>query len=114
MHCRHYVAQLRHDYEKFQAANTEMIVIVPNKISTLARFLNENPAPFPILSDPDAPTAQRYGVDTKQALFLTLFTRTMFLVDRAGVIRYAEYGVNLLSEPDDRKPLAVLAGMAQA
>jgi len=36
---------------------------------------------------------------------------SVFLVDREGKIAYVHYAETLISEPDNREPLAVLAGM---
>ena len=78
------MAQLRHEYEQFRATNTEIIVIAPNKPASLAKYVNAHPTPFPILSDPGATTAERYGIETIHAPFLTFFIGSMFVVDRGG------------------------------
>jgi peroxiredoxin len=106
------VAQLRHEYEQFRAANTEVLVMAPNRPRSIAKYLNAHPTPFPILSDPGAHVAELYGIEAIHAPFLTMFVGAMFVVDQAGRIRYADYNVPLVSRPDDSKPLAVLTGIA--
>jgi peroxiredoxin Q/BCP len=106
------VAQLRHEYEQFRAANTEIVVIAPNKPASLAKYLNANPTDFPLLSDPGAHTAELYGIEAIHAPFLTVFIGAMFVVDQGGRIRFADYNVPLVSRPDDNKALAVLRAMA--
>jgi peroxiredoxin len=106
------VAQLRHEYEQFRAANTEVLVMAPNRPASIARYVNVHPTPFPILSDPGARVAEAYGIAAVHAPFLTMFVGAMFVVDRTGQIRYADYNVPLVSRPDDSKPLAVLMGLA--
>ena len=106
------MAQLRHEYEQFRATNTEIIVIAPNKPASLAKYVNAHPTPFPILSDPGATTAERYGIETIHAPFLTFFIGSMFVVDRSGRVRFADYNVPLVRHPDDNQALAVLTGMA--
>lgn len=106
------MAQLRQEYEQFQGTNTEILVMAPNKPASLARYIHANPTPFPILSDPDARTAERYGVETIHAPFLTFFVGSMFVVDRACVIRFVDYNVPLVRRPDDNRALATLMAMA--
>lgn len=104
------MAQLRHEYEQFQAANTEVLVMAPNQPASIARYLNAYPTPFPILSDPGAEIAQMYGVETVHARFL-VFVAAMFVVDQARRIRYVDYDVAIIN-PDDSKPLAVVTGIS--
>ncbi len=101
------MAQLRHEYEQFRATNTEVLVMAPNKPASLARYLNAHPTPFPILSDPARASPSRYGIEAIHAPFLTFFVGAMFVVDRAGRIRFADYSVPLVSRPDDNQALAV-------
>ncbi len=106
------MTQLRHEYEQFQATNTEVLVMAPNRPASIARYLNAHPTPFPILSDASARVAESYGIEAIHAPFMTVFIGAMFVVDQAGRIRYADYAVPLVSRPDDSKPLAALAGIA--
>ena len=106
------MAQLRQEYEQFRAANTEVLVMAPNRPASLARYVNAHPTPFPILSDQGATVAASFGIEAIHAPFMTVFIGAMFVVDRAQRIRYADYSVPLVSRPDDSKPLAALAGIA--
>lgn len=105
------MAQLRHEYEQFRATNTEILVMAPNKPASLAKYVAAHPTPFPILSDPGARVAEQYGIETIHAPFLTFFIGSMFVVDRGGRIRFADYNVPLVARPDDNRALAVLAAM---
>lgn len=106
------MAQLRQEYEQFAATNTEILVMAPNKPASLARYIGANPTPFPILSDPDARTAEMYGIETIHAPFLTFFIGSMFVVDRGGIVRFVDYNVPLVRRPDDHGAMAVLQAMA--
>ena len=106
------MAQLRHEYEQFRATNTEILVMAPNKPASLAKYVGAHPTPFPILSDSGARVAELYGIETIHAPFLTFFIGSMFVVDRARCIRFADYEVPLVSRPDDNKALSVLTAMA--
>ena len=103
------MAQLRHDHAKFQALNTEILVMVPNGPRMIARHVERHPTPYPILSDKGSAVAGQY-LQVKR--FFALGTPSVFLVDRGGRIRYAHYASSLIAEPDNREPLAVLEAMA--
>ena len=103
------MAQLRHDYPKFKALDTEVLVIIPNGPKMIARYIHSNNPPYPILSDKGARVAEQYHIDTKHILRLSAFTPTVLLVDRTGMIRYTNYQTSYVQEPDNNEPLAVLA-----
>ena len=103
------MAQLRHDYHKFKAFNTEVAVILPNGPKLIERYINRHGKPYPILSDKGAKVAAQYAIDARQTILLQVFTPSVFLVDRNGVIRYASYGNSYIKEPNNGEPLAVLA-----
>ncbi len=105
------MAQLRHEYEQFRAADTEVLVMAPNKPASLARYVAAHPTPFPILSDPGASVAERYGIEAIHAPFLTFFVGAMFVVDQAGCIRFADYNVPLVARPDELRAWALLGAL---
>lgn len=99
------MAQLRHDYKKFQALNTEVLVMVPNGPFMINRYLNNNPTPYLILTDKGSKVAEQY-FQTKQ--FFAIGTPTMFVVDQTGKIRYAFYAKSALEEPSSADAIAIL------
>jgi len=99
------MAQLRHDYEKFQDLNAEILVVVPNGPRMIERYVRKNHPPYVILSDKGSKVAGSY-LQVKQ--LFSLGTPTLFIVDQAGRIRYAYYAASLLEEPDNQKPLSIL------
>jgi peroxiredoxin Q/BCP len=107
-HCTNHMAQLRHDYQHFQALQTEILVMVPNGPKTIARYLHNHDIPYPILSDKGLQVAGRY-FQVKR--FLLAGTPTVMLVDKTGHIAYAHYATSLVEEPDNQEPLAVLSGL---
>ena len=100
------MAQLRHDYDKFKALNTEVLVMVPNGPKMIARYIHQTATPYPILSDKGSKVAGAYFQIKK---FLLAGTPTVFLVDKSGRILYAHYETSLVAEPDNQEPLAVVA-----
>lgn len=103
------MAQLRHDYAKFQALNAEVLVMVPNGAKMIARYLGNHATPYPILSDKGSQAAGQY-MQVKH--FFAFGTPSVFVVDTSGIIRYAHYASSLIEEPDNQEPLAVLAELA--
>lgn len=104
------MAQLRHDYSKFKALNTEILVLVPNGSNMIGKYIKANHTPYPILTDIGTKVAQQYSVDVKRTVpFFTVFTPTVFLVDKTGKIFYTNYSKSYISEPDNSEPLAILA-----
>jgi len=103
------MAQLRHDYQKFQALNTEVLVILPNGPRMIEKHVRSNSTPYPVLSDKGAKIAEQYGIDTKRVVLLTAFTPSVFLVDKTGKICYTDYLTSYVKEPDNHEPLTVLA-----
>jgi peroxiredoxin len=111
------MAQLRLDTPEFHKVNTQVVVIVPNGPLSILKFRSENGMPFLILSDKGGKVAERFGIRTHRLGFIpsfALYTPGVFVVDRAGFIRYANYEKSYLSEPDNQKPLAQLAAITTA
>ena len=102
------MAQLRHDYEKFKAADAEILVIVPNGRKMIERHVQEHNPPYRILSDKGGAVAKQYGTDPKSLPFLSAFKPAVFVVDISGKVVYTNYTASYMAEPDNREPLAVL------
>ena len=102
------MAQLRLDYEKFKTLNTEVIVMVPNGPRMIEHYIQANHVLYPILTDKGSAVAGQY-FQVKH--FFNFGVPSVFLVDREGKIAYVHYARTLISEPENREALAVLAGM---
>jgi peroxiredoxin len=105
------MAQLRHDYHKFQNLNTEVLVLVPNGPKTIGKYVSANGTPYPVLSDKGSTVTGQYGIQTARIPLVTLFAPSVFVIDRTGHIRYANYSNSYVQEPDNNEPLAVLSRM---
>lgn len=109
------MAQLRQDYEAFRSRNAEMLVVVPNGPRMIGKHMRECAPPYAILSDKGGRVAVQYGICVRRTILPALscvLTPTLFLIDRAGTVRYTNYTRSYVREPDDREPLAVLDDMA--
>ncbi|MCD4672984.1 MAG: redoxin domain-containing protein [Anaerolineaceae bacterium] len=103
------MAQLRHDYAKFQALKAEVLVMVPNGPKMINRYLGAHEIPYPILSDKGSKVAGQY-FQTRH--FFAFGTPTVFVVDTSGRIQYTHYASSLIEEPGTEEPLAALAQLA--
>ena len=103
------MAQLRLDYEKFKSLNTEVLVMVPNGPKMIERYIRSKEIPYPILTDKGTKTGELY-FQVKH--FFKFGVPSVFLVNQARRITYVFYARTLVSEPDNREPLAVLANQA--
>lgn len=103
------MAQLRHDYDKFKALNTEIMVMVPNGRFMINRYRNNNSTPYILLTDKGSKVAKQYFQIKR---FLSIGTPTVFVVDREGKIAYTHYADSLVEEPGNDEPLTVLTKLA--
>jgi peroxiredoxin len=102
------MSQLRQNYHKFKALNTQVLVLVPNGPKMIERYCRKYHPPYPILSDKGSQVAEQY-LQIKR--FFIAGTPTVFLVNQNGQICYAHYARSLIEEPDSLEPLNVLAKM---
>ena len=103
------MAQLRHDYPKFSALKSEVLVIVPNGLKMIERHVRDNATPYPILSDKGSRVAEQYAIERINAVAFTALMPSVFLIDQSGRIIYSNYLNSYIKEPDNHEPLALLA-----
>jgi len=60
--CRRYLAQLDQVYDKFRAANTEVLAIGPNVLKPARIYFQRQPLKFPFLCDPTKAAYLRFGL----------------------------------------------------
>ncbi len=68
----------------FRELEAEVVGVSPDAPAALARFAEKHGLCFPLLSDAEGKMAQAYGVKTGRRV-----ERSTFLLDRAGVVRWA-------------------------
>ena len=103
------MAQLRRDYEKFQAADTEVVVVGPEDADAFRKYWEENDLPFIGLPDPKHRVLKQYG----QEINLFKFGRmpAMVVIDRSGTARFVHYGKSMSDIPDNKDVLRTLERM---
>ncbi|KAA3659006.1 MAG: thioredoxin peroxidase [Calditrichaeota bacterium] len=84
------MAQLRHNYPRYQQKNTEIIVIGPDDAEDFQRNWQREALPFIGLPDPQHTVLDLYGQELK--LFKFGRMPAQMLVDKQGILRIVHYG----------------------
>jgi peroxiredoxin len=100
------LAQLRRDYAEFTRREAEVVVVGPEKAPAFRRYWEANDLPFIGLPDPQRKVLRLYG---QQIRILKLGRMpAQFIIDKEGLIRYANYGSSMADIPEDRVMLEIL------
>lgn len=82
--------------DDFARLNTVVIGVSPDDCIKHQEFRDENGISITLLADPDIEACRAYGVIQEREINGVLKTgiqRSTFVIDRAGVVRHARYGV---------------------
>jgi peroxiredoxin len=87
--CQGELCQLRDDFAEFDREDVQVLAVSVDPSFSLKAWAQQQEYKFPLLSDfwPHGAVAQAYGVFNDKA---GMANRGTFLVDTAGIIRYAE------------------------
>jgi peroxiredoxin len=100
------MAQLRHDYDKFEAHGAEILVVCPEDQDEVHDYWRNNRLPFVGLADPDHAAADRFG---QQVRLLSLGRMpSVLVIDKAGEQRYRHDASQMWDIPSNREILEVL------
>ena len=100
------MAQLRQDYDQYQARDAEVIVVGPEDSAAFAKYWAENDLPFVGLPNPDHSVLKLYGQQIK--LFKLGRMPAQVLIDKQGMARFVHYGDSMSDIPDNAEVLALL------
>jgi peroxiredoxin Q/BCP len=105
------MAQLRQDYDKFAAHDTEVVVVGPEGADAFAKYWQENDLSFVGLPDPSHSVLKRYG----QEVSLFKFGRqpAQVTIDKMGRVRFIHYGHDPSDIPANEEILGLLATINQ-
>jgi peroxiredoxin Q/BCP len=103
------MAQLRQDYDKFTALDTEIIVVGPEDDNSFSAYWKNHRLPFIGLPDPNHTILKRYG----QEVNLFKFGRmpAQVAIDKNGTARFVHYGHNAADIPANEEILELLKTM---
>ena len=103
------MAQLRQDYDKFKAQNTEIVVVGPENATAFSNYWQKNDLPFIGLPDPTHSVLKLYG----QEINLFKFGRmpAQVTMDKQGMARFVHYGHDATDIPTNEEMLKLLESM---
>ena len=103
------MAQLRLDYEKFTAQDTEIVVVGPDNAKAFSEYWQKNDMPFIGLPDPTHSVLKLYG----QEVNLFKFGRmpAQIAIDKTGMARFVHYGHDMTDIPANKEILNLLKTM---
>lgn len=103
------MAQLRQDYDKFTAQDTEVIVVGPENEKAFLDYWKKNDLPFMGLPDPTHTVLKLYG----QEINLFKFGRlpAQVTIDKKGQARFIHYGHDVSDIPKNDEILNLLQAM---
>ena len=103
------MAQLRQDYDKFQAADTVVLVVGPEDAKAFQKYWQEHGLPFIGLPDPEHSVLKLYGQEIK--LFKFGRMPAMVIVDKEGMVRFVHYGHSMSDIPENADVLETLQSL---
>lgn len=100
--CTAELTTFRDEYETFAALDARIFGISADLPYALRRFRNEHNLPFDLVSDNDGAISEHYGVlNSWQRIGLSrIARRAVFVLDAAGVVRFAWRAETPEQEPD--------------
>ena len=103
------MAQLRQDYDKFIAQDTEVVVVGPEDEKAFSNYWQKNNLPFVGLPDPTHTVLKLYGQELK--LFKFGRMPAQVTMDKQGLARFVHYGHDMTDIPENEEILELLETM---
>lgn len=96
-------------YQQFLDAGAEVIAIVKDTTEKAHAYFTDHAIPFPCLVDTDCNVYEQYEVKSK---LLSLGQRpALFVIDREGIVRFANLGWQQWEIPGNQEVLDVCSGI---
>jgi glutaredoxin-dependent peroxiredoxin len=111
--CTAELCQMRDDIASYSNLNSDVLGISVDSLFTLGKFKEEQSLPFQLLSDFNKETSQAFGAyyDTFVMGMHGVSKRSAFVVDKDGVIQYAEVLESAGDLPNFEAVKATLGGL---
>jgi glutaredoxin-dependent peroxiredoxin len=113
--CTKELCGVRDDIARYSNANAQVIGISVDSVFSLAKFKEEQGYNFPLLSDFNKVASNNYGCiyDSFTGMGMVgVSKRAAFVIDKAGVVQYAEVLESAGDVPNFEAINEVLAGLA--
>ena len=100
---------MREDINRFIEAGAQVVAVAPEGRDAVARFVEKEEYPFPILADDDHAVFDDYDVASK---LMSLGQRpAVFVIDRDGIVRFDSVGTQQWQIPSNDNVLTVLSSL---
>jgi peroxiredoxin Q/BCP len=106
------MAQLRRDYDKFQALGVEILVVGPDGPGAFKKYWTDEHLPFTGLPDPKASVLKMYGQEVN--MFKMGRMPAQAIIDRSGTVRYVHYGHSMSDIPENAELLELLKTLSDS
>lgn len=90
--CTKELCSVRDDINNYSSLNAQVLGISVDSVFTLDKFKNEQNLPFPLLSDFNKEVSQSYGAFYEEFVLgmKGVSKRSAFVIDKDGIVKYAE------------------------
>lgn len=111
--CTAELCAMRDDIATYQGLDAQVLALSVDLPFTLGKFREEQNLNFPLLSDFNKETSTAYGTLYEEWILglKGVSKRSAFVIDKEGVIRYAEVLESAGDLPDFEKVRSILAGL---
>ena len=109
--CTKQLCGYRDEFERFSSADTQVLAISMDPQRESNRFKRTEAFPFPVLGDPEGRIVKTFGVPVKESGGQSYAQRSVFVIDKSGVIRYVDLNYDVVK---GKEPLfAALAALSR-
>ena len=100
--CTEELCNVRDNLSKYEGLNAQVLGVSVDSVFTLGKFKDDQQYNFPLLSDFNKEVSRAYGSLYEEWIFdmKGVSKRSAFVIDKEGVIRYAEVLDNPGLQPD--------------
>ncbi len=112
--CTSEMCGFRDDFSRFRDVDTEVVAVSLDKQAKSDQFKHDKELPFNVLGDPEGKIVRAFGVSIIHVPIVgKAAKRSVFLVDKRGVIRYVDADYSIKSGKDGLyKAMEALKGKA--
>jgi len=100
---------MKQDFKEFTSRNATIVVVAPHAADKVAEYWKKEELPMIGIPDEDEKLASLYGQEWK--LLKLGRMPALFVIDRKGVLAFAQYGTSMSDIPGNSEMLKVLDGL---
>jgi len=100
---------MKQDFQEFTSRNATIVVVAPHASDKVAEYWKKEELPMIGIPDEDEKLAGLYGQEWK--LLKLGRMPALFVIDRKGVLAFAQYGTSMSDIPGNSEMLKVLDGL---